>query len=335
MDTPEQDLAKQELDQISDKCLKILELLYQIAIIIIPTIIGLWGFIGIIATSIFFNLNPLFIPLIVYIGVFVTIFLIYLWRIRVHDLFKEERSTILRKSHLRQKIRYNGRYPSEIENDTLYEIKSMLRSKFPVKVDFLKVSIFSLFKDRKTAEYPEEIKFAIKRLLEKVNINSENYYFNNLTPDDDVDKIPDIYKKDSEIGLKFSNSGFQEMDRLSQFSIVICLIFGTIFLTFGIYESISQLIYGLNPSLVFHPDLLFSVLISKYYQAASLLILCEVVFWICSTSLLNWFSKKYIIKIQYLTDGVTAYEDEIRNYIKILEKDIDSKKMVKIPTRIH
>ena len=125
MDTPEQDLAKQELDQISDKCLKILELRYQIAIIIIPTIIGLWGFIGIIATSIFFNLNPLFIPLIVYIGVFVTIFLIYLWRIRVHDLFKEERSTILRKSHLRQKIRYNGRYPSEIENDTLYEIKSM------------------------------------------------------------------------------------------------------------------------------------------------------------------------------------------------------------------
>jgi len=74
----------------NSKISKLLEFRYQIAIIIIPTILGLWGFIGIIITSKLFSKNPYSILFGTYFGIILSIFLIYMWRTRVYDLFIEE-----------------------------------------------------------------------------------------------------------------------------------------------------------------------------------------------------------------------------------------------------
>jgi hypothetical protein len=79
-----------QMNFLLDKCLKSLELRYQVSVIIFPTIVGLWGFIGLIITSKLFKNNGLFFNFGITFGVCVTIFLLMVWRIRVHDLSDEE-----------------------------------------------------------------------------------------------------------------------------------------------------------------------------------------------------------------------------------------------------
>jgi hypothetical protein len=77
-------------DFCRNKELKLLELRYQVAIIIIPTVIGLWGFLGLIVTSEIMKNQPFTVYLLIYGGLIVTIFLIFIWRKWVHDMFEEE-----------------------------------------------------------------------------------------------------------------------------------------------------------------------------------------------------------------------------------------------------
>jgi len=69
------DLQFSEL--LRNKALKLLELRYQVAILIIPTIIGLWGFLGLIVTSKIMKDNFFTVYLLIYIGLIVTIFLYF------------------------------------------------------------------------------------------------------------------------------------------------------------------------------------------------------------------------------------------------------------------
>jgi len=68
-----------------------MELRYQLPLIFIPTIVGLWGFIGLIITSDFITReNPFLFGIIAYAGLICTFLLILMWRHRAFDLFKEE-----------------------------------------------------------------------------------------------------------------------------------------------------------------------------------------------------------------------------------------------------
>jgi hypothetical protein len=69
---------------------KLIELRYQVALIIIPSIIGLWGFLGVAITSKIFEDRPFPVYLMIYFSLIVTILLILIWRLRVHDIFYEE-----------------------------------------------------------------------------------------------------------------------------------------------------------------------------------------------------------------------------------------------------
>jgi hypothetical protein len=63
---------------------------YQVGLIIIPTIVGFWGFIGLIVISQYFIDHPLFIDIVASGGIIITFFLIWMWRKRVHDISSEE-----------------------------------------------------------------------------------------------------------------------------------------------------------------------------------------------------------------------------------------------------
>jgi len=78
------------LDFLRTKSLKFVELRYQVALVIIPTIIGLWGFIGVTVTSTFFDKAPSLINYIIVFGVVLTISLLAYWRWHVYNMFYEE-----------------------------------------------------------------------------------------------------------------------------------------------------------------------------------------------------------------------------------------------------
>ena len=94
------DLQFSEL--LRNKALKLLELRYQVAILIIPTIIGLWGCLGLIVTSKIMKDNFFTVYLLIYIGLIVTIFLIFVWRKWVHDMFDEELKLQISDLHIEQ-----------------------------------------------------------------------------------------------------------------------------------------------------------------------------------------------------------------------------------------
>lgn len=77
-------------DYFRNKCNTLLELRYQVALIIIPTIIGVWGFLGLIVTSNLIKDKYFTVYLLITAGIFFTFFLIFLWRKWVHDIFGEE-----------------------------------------------------------------------------------------------------------------------------------------------------------------------------------------------------------------------------------------------------
>ncbi|MGB7992332.1 hypothetical protein [Methanoregula sp.] len=78
------------LENLFNQTTKILELRYQLAIIIIPTIIGLWGVIGVLITSSFVSLYVSRVYILIEIGFISTILLIWMWRNRVHDMVREQ-----------------------------------------------------------------------------------------------------------------------------------------------------------------------------------------------------------------------------------------------------
>ncbi|HPD74795.1 MAG TPA: hypothetical protein PKZ65_01910 [Methanoregulaceae archaeon] len=80
----------QTLNHYQEKINERTRLRYEMALIFIPTIIGVWGFIGLILTSDFIEKNPMDVPIVAFIGTFGTAFLMYLWRKRTFDLFIEE-----------------------------------------------------------------------------------------------------------------------------------------------------------------------------------------------------------------------------------------------------
>jgi ABC-type cobalt transport system substrate-binding protein len=75
---------------LRQKFLKYIELRYQLAIVLIPTIVGIWGFIGVTATSDLFRGKSSAIILIVYLGIILTISLLTYWRFQVYKMYYEE-----------------------------------------------------------------------------------------------------------------------------------------------------------------------------------------------------------------------------------------------------
>jgi hypothetical protein len=112
------------LDNINfyqEKILKMLDNRYQWGVIIIPTIVGLWGFIGLIITSKLFEKQWIFFYGIITLGIFITNLLVYMWRIHVHDIMKEE-------------LEY-GRQLIKIEADLICENKSKQEINYAIERD--------------------------------------------------------------------------------------------------------------------------------------------------------------------------------------------------------
>lgn len=120
-----------------ERGLKLLELRYQVALIIIPTIIGLWGFIGIIVSSKFFQNHVIWGSIIVEFGCILSIFLIWIWRTRVHDIFDEE--TVLYSNQIGLDLAglSFGLKPSYLEY-MKYLLEKKVKSRYPDFYDFLK-----------------------------------------------------------------------------------------------------------------------------------------------------------------------------------------------------
>jgi len=77
------------IDSYQNRSITYLELRYQVALIIMTTIVGVWGFLGIIVTSDNIS-NKFTIYLLINLAILITIFLIYIWRLWVHDIYQEE-----------------------------------------------------------------------------------------------------------------------------------------------------------------------------------------------------------------------------------------------------
>jgi hypothetical protein len=128
---PDFDWLSRITDHHRNKSLTLYELRFQLAIIIFPTIIGLWGFIGLIITSTLFEKYPIFMYIVVNIGIFFTILLIWYWRERVHRIFEEEMGLYIIGVHIEgsEKLYHGDVFPN-IEN-IIRTLHQKVRENYP------------------------------------------------------------------------------------------------------------------------------------------------------------------------------------------------------------
>jgi hypothetical protein len=117
------DLSLHLIDYFRARAINLIELRYQLALIIIPSVIGLWGFLGVIVTSKTFENRPIPVYLLFYIGLLATIFLIFIWRTRAHDMFQEELCLHCGELYCEIEACSSSTYVSDAIDDTLQNKK--------------------------------------------------------------------------------------------------------------------------------------------------------------------------------------------------------------------